>query len=365
MTGIVRFYITRLDGEFSMYMTPIHIDPERPAMPISHPAFYAMYLAKILGPFATLGLAEDTWAVNERVLDEEGFLKQAYLFHEERRSMWFQALKTLRRGLLCCVFDASDRIQHMCFRYLDDSHPANPGKDTTKYKDALFEMYRKMDELVGETLSHLDERTAFFVMSDHGFKVFKRGVNLNTWLYKNGYLVFKPGRVPGEFLEGVDWLKTKAYAVGLGGIFLNIRGRERQGCVDPADVQALKDEIASRLIGVTDEPSEAKAISRIVDVARDFTGPYRRDGPELIVGFAEGYRVSWDCARGLVTPVLIEDNTRSWSGDHCIDPDKVPGILFSNRRLSREDPSITDIGPTVLDLFGIDAPDHMTGRSLA
>ncbi len=365
MTGIVRFYITRLDGEFSMYMTPIHIDPERPVMPISHPAFYAMYLAKILGPFATLGLAEDTWAVNERVLDEEGFLKQAYLFHEERRSMWFQALKTLRRGLLCCVFDASDRIQHMCFRYLDDAHPANPGKDTTKYKDALFEMYRKMDELVGETLSRLDDKTAFFVMSDHGFKAFKRGVNLNTWLYKNGFLVFRPGRVPGEYLEGVDWSKTKAYAVGLGGIFVNIKGRERQGCVEPSDVQALKDEIASRLLGITDEPSEARAISRVVDVAREFTGPYRRDGPELIVGFAEGYRVSWDCARGLVTPVLIEDNTRSWSGDHCIDPDKVPGILFSNRKLAREDPRIIDIGPTVLDLFGIDAPDHMTGRSLA
>jgi len=364
MHGIARFYITRLGEEFSMYMTPIHIDPERPAMPISHPSFYAIYLAKLLGPYATLGLAEDTWAVNERVLDEEGFLKQAYLYHDERKKMWFQALRNLRKGFLCCVFDLSDRVQHMTFRYLDEHHPANEGKDTTMYKEALFDMYRKMDELLGETIRHIDDRTAFFVMSDHGFKTFKRGVNLNTWLYKNGYLVFKPGRVPGEYLEGVDWAKTKAYAVGLGGIYVNIKGRERQGLIERSEIQALKDDIASRLVQITDEPSEARAINRVIDVDREFSGPYRKDGPDLIVGFAEGYRVSWDCARGLVTPAVIEDNIRSWSGDHCIDPDKVPGILFSNRKLARDDPRIIDLGPTVLDLFGIDPPDHMTGRTL-
>jgi predicted AlkP superfamily phosphohydrolase/phosphomutase len=364
MNGIARFYITRLDGEFSMYMTPIHIDPERPAMPISHPSFYAMYLAKLFGPYATLGLAEDTWAVNERVLDEEGFLKQAYLFHDERKKMWFQALKKLRKGFVCCVFDLSDRVQHMCFRYLDEHHPANAGKDTTVYKEALYEMYRKMDELVGETLARIDPGAAFFVMSDHGFKTFKRGVNLNTWLYKQGYLVFKPGRVAGEYLDGVDWMKTKAYAVGLGGIYLNLKGRERQGFVERSEAQAIKDDIASRLVNITDEPSEARAINRVIDVEKEFTGPYRKDGPDLIVGFAEGYRVSWDCARGLVTPALIEDNVRSWSGDHCIDPSKVPGILFSNLKLARDNPTLMDLGPTVLDLFGIDTPGHMTGRTL-
>ncbi len=362
--GIVRFYITRLEGDFGMYMTPIHIDPEKPAMPISHPAFYAMYLAKLIGPYATLGLAEDTWAVNERVLDEDGFLKQAYLHHEERKKMWFHALKKLRKGFVCCVFDLSDRVQHMCFRYLDEHHPANTGKDVTKYKEALYDMYRKMDELLGETLERIGRDTTLFVISDHGFKSFKRGVNLNSWLYKNGYLVFKPGRLPGEYLEGVDWTKTKAYAVGLGGIFLNIKGREREGIVERGEAEALKNEIASKLLGITDEPSETRAINRVIDVDKEFTGPYRKDGPDLLAGFAEGYRVSWDCARGLVTPTVIEDNTRSWSGDHCIDPEKVPGIIFSNKPLARDDPRLIDLGPTVLDLFGIDTPEHMTGRTL-
>jgi predicted AlkP superfamily phosphohydrolase/phosphomutase len=364
MSGIVRFYVTRLNGDFGMYMTPIHIDPEKPVMPISHPSFYSIYMSKLIGPYATLGLAEDTWAVNERVLDEDGFLKQAYLHHGERKKMWFKSLEKLRKGFLCCVFDISDRVQHMCFRYLDEDHPANADKDTTKYKEALFDMYRKMDELLAETLEKIDDDTAFFVMSDHGFKTFKRGVNLNTWLYENGYLVFKEGATPGEYLDGVDWSKTRAYAVGLGGIFINIKGRERHGIVDGKDVQALKDEIAGKLEALVDNKTGEKAINRMIDIATEFSGPYRKDGPEMITGFAVGYRVSWDCARGLVTPDVIEDNNKSWSGDHCIDPEKVPGILFSNQKLERDDPRLIDLGPTVLDLFGIDAPEHMTGRTL-
>jgi hypothetical protein len=167
MTGIVRFYVTRLNGDFGMYMSPIHIDPEKPVMPISTPSFYSIYLSKLLGPFGTLGLAEDTWAVNERVLDEEAFIKQAYLYHDERKAMWFHALKKLRKGLVCCVFDVSDRLQHMCFRYLDDDHPANQGKDTIKYKEALYEMYRNMDELLGQTLEHVDDKTSLFCQSQH------------------------------------------------------------------------------------------------------------------------------------------------------------------------------------------------------
>ncbi len=364
MSGIARFYITRLDGDFGLYMSPIHIDPEKPVMPISTPSFYSMYLAKLLGPYGTLGLSEDTWAVNERVLDEEAFIKQAYLYHQERRGMWFQALKKLRRGMVCCVFDLSDRLQHMCFRYLDDDHPANAGKDTTVYKEAVYDMYREMDKLLADTLKYVDDKTALFVMSDHGFKTFKRGVNLNTWLYNNGYLVFKPGRAPGEYLSGVDWSKTRAYGVGLGGIFLNLKGRERQGIVERSEADALKAEITAGLLALVDEKTGQKAINRMIDVSKEFSGPYRTDGPELLAGFAVGYRVSWDCARGLVTPHVIEDNTRSWSGDHCIDPDMVPGILFSNLRLRSTEPNLRDIGPTVLDLFGIDAPHHMTGATL-
>ena len=363
--GIARFYVTQLNGDFGLYVTPIHIDPDQPVMPVTAPGIYSTYLSKTIGPFGTLGLAEDTWALNERVLDEGGWIEQAYLFHEERRRMWFHTLKRLRKGMACVVFDISDRLQHMCFRYLDPNHPANKGKDTEKYKDALYQMYRDMDTLLGETMEYVDDDTAFFVMSDHGFKTFQRGVSINRWLEDNGYLVYKDGEDGArEYLVGVDWEKTKAFSVGLGATFINIKGRERLGCVEREDVQKVKDEIIAGLEQLTDpERAGARCVNRVIDIAKTFTGPYRHDGPELIVGFAEGYRVSWDCARGVRSP-LIEDNTKSWSGDHCIDPESVPGILLSNLRIDKPDPSLMDLAPTVLDLFGIDAPPHMVGKSL-
>ncbi|MFQ5512429.1 MAG: alkaline phosphatase family protein, partial [Candidatus Krumholzibacteriia bacterium] len=388
MTGIARFYITQMQGDFGMYVTPIHIDPDKPVMPVSSPSVYSAYLSKLIGPYATLGLAEDTWAVNERVLDEDGFLKQAYLYYEERRKMWFHALKKLRKGMVCCVFDLSDRLQHICFRYLDADHPANAGKDTTRYKEALYDMYREMDKLLGETLAYEDKNTALFVLSDHGFKTFQRGVDLNTWLWGNGYLAVKdeapqraanpggPGAAKqaagpsagdtpgGEYLSSVDWSKTRAYAIGLGGIYINLEGRERHGTVARAEAEALKKEIADKLLALDDPKRSTPAISGMTDVARDFKGPYRHDGPDLLVGFAEGYRVSWDCARGVVTGEVFEDNTKSWSGDHCMDPRVVPGILFSNLDIAAEEPRLMDLAPTVLELFGIRAPGHMVGRSL-
>jgi predicted AlkP superfamily phosphohydrolase/phosphomutase len=362
LSGIVRFALTRLDGSVGLYMSPIHIDPERPTMPISHPNVYAVYLAKKFGLYGTLGLAEDTWAINERVLDEAAFLEQAYLFHQERRRMFFDALEKLRTGAVVCVFDLSDRLQHVFFRYLSPNHPANRGKDTERFRDALFEMYREMDRLVGETLDYVDDRTLLIVMSDHGFKSFEVGVDLNAWLRQQGLLVLRD-EGPNEYLQRVDWERTRAYAVGLGGIYLNRKGRERRGIVGAEEADTLKARIAEGLLELRHTDGRP-LVRRVYDVQRHFSGPYRGDGPDLIVGFAEGVRVSWDCARGKVTDRVVEPNERSWSGDHCMDPEIVPGVFFSNRRFETPDPSIQDIAPTVLDHFGVSPPRFMTGRVL-
>jgi len=201
------------------------------------------------------------------------------------------------------------------------------------------------------------------VMSDHGFKPFKKGVDLNAWLRDHGYLHLKDDG-EAEYLQNVDWSRTKAYAIGLGGIFLNLKGRERNGIVEPGEAQALKSEICTQLVELRDPSSGDNMVNRVFDVERDFTGPYRKDGPDLIVGFAEGIRVSWDCARGKVTERVVEENEKSWSGDHCMDPDVVPGIFFSNLKTGEENPGITDIAPSVLKLFGIDPPAYMTGKDL-
>jgi predicted AlkP superfamily phosphohydrolase/phosphomutase len=360
--GIARFLPVSLNGSISVYVTPIHIDPEKPALPISYPSVFSVYLAKLQGAHATLGLAEDTTALNDDVIDEQGFLDQAYGIHDERRAMWFHTLDRLRSGLAVCVFDVSDRLQHMFYRYLDADHPANAGRDTTRHADALYDMYRRMDVLVGETMRYVDAKTAVFVISDHGFSNFRRGVNLNAWLEREGLLAVKEGSAPGEYLSAIDWTRTKAYALGLGGIYVNRKGRERNGIVEDGEVASVKRRIEDGLLALRD--GDARPIRRVVDVERDMHGPYRTMGPDLLPGYEAGYRVSWDCAKGSVEPALFEDNTRRWSGDHCVDASIVPGVMFTNVPIGDAESRLIDMGPTVLDLFGVPVPAYMSGRSM-
>jgi predicted AlkP superfamily phosphohydrolase/phosphomutase len=364
--GICRFYINRISPDFELYVTPINIDPERPALPISHPFIYSVYLAKLIGPFATLGLAEDTWALNEGVIDEDAFLKQVYLFYEEREKMFFEALEKTKKGFCTCVFDITDRTQHMFFRYLDENNPANRGMDWAKYKNVIRDLYIRMDKLIGDVMKKVDEKTVLMVMSDHGFTQFKRGVNLNSWFFQNGYLALKGGkRTGGDWLQDVDWKKTKAFALGLSGIFINRKGREASGIVEEgAELQALKRELMEKLNGLVDEEKGAIAIREAYDTESLYSGPYTYDAPDLLIGYCAGYRSSWECATGRVTETVFVDNTKKWSGDHCVDPEVVPGVLFANRKIKTANPNIRDIAPTVLKLFGIDAPSYMTGKSL-
>ncbi len=364
VSGICRFLLRRVEPECELYATPVNIDPERPAMPVSHPLTYAIYLAKLQGPFATLGLAEDTWALNERVIEEQAFLDQCYLIQDERERMFFDALSKTRRGVCACVFDITDRIQHMFYRYLDPRHPANAGKDTERHAAAIEQVYRRADDLVGRVLERIDERTVLIVLSDHGFRSFRRGVNLNSWLRREGYLTLDDGAAGGEWFAGVNWERTRAYAMGLAGIYLNRRGRESRGVLAGEEVAALRREIAAKLSGLRDPDTGEVAINRAFEAPDVYSGPYVGEGPDLIIGYNEGYRTSWDGAVGRVTDAVFEDNTRSWSGDHCIDPGLVPGVLFCNRRLAVEQPRMVDIAATALDLFGVKVPGYMDGEPL-
>ena len=365
--GIARFYITKMSPDFGLYVTPINVDPGNPALPISWPAFYSVYLAKLIGEFATLGLAEDTWALNERVIDEEAFLKQANDHHEEREKMFFNALEKSREGVVACVFDGTDRVQHMFYRYLNKDHPANRGKDTEIHKHAIRDMYMRCDDMVGRTMEYLGPDDCLMVVSDHGFMSFRRGVNLNTWLMENRFLYLKDGTDgTGQWLEDVDWSRTKAYAFGLSGLYINKQGRESQGIVGPGDeVGEVKRAIVEGLKGLRDEEAGEVAINDVFDVNDVHSGgPYRDGGIDLIVGYNRGYRASWQGAVGQVMPSVFWDNTKSWSGDHCVDPRLVPGVIFSTHPVVSVDPAIMDLAPTILTLFGVDVPGHMNGKVL-
>jgi predicted AlkP superfamily phosphohydrolase/phosphomutase len=361
-----RMMITEMDEHFSLYVTPLNIDPENPAMPISHPSYYATYLAKRIGPYCTLGLAEDTWALNEGVIDDATFLKQAYDIDREREQMFFVALDRLRKGTLTCVFDGVDRIQHMFWRYIEKGHPAARGTSGSENADAIEKIYRHSDELVGKVMARLRRDDLLMVVSDHGFASFRRGVNLNAWLLSKGWLALKEGGDGAtEWLRDVDWSRTKAYALGLTGMFLNIEGREGKGIVKPGEEAArVKAEIMAALRGLRDTGTGETAVNEAFDTAKLYSGPYLQNAPDLIIGFNAGYRTSWDGATGVVSGPVFEDNTKAWSGDHCIDPRLVPGVLFASRKIDRKDPALVDIAPTVLRLFGLDPPAHMDGKPL-
>ena len=363
--GIVRFYLLETAPYLKLYMTPINIDPDKPALPVSHPFTYAVYLSKTQGRYATLGLAEDTSALNEGVIDEDAFLDQTYLIHEERERMFFDALDKTGRGAVVCVFDITDRLQHMFFRHLDPNHPANRGRDA-KHRDAIRTLYQQMDDLVGRTMERLTDDTVLIVMSDHGFKPFRRCVNLNSWLYTHGFLALKNGGPTGaDMFRDVEWSKTKAYAVGFGGIYLNLEGREAHGIVTPGEeTERVKQEVSEGLRQLYDEKEQTRPVREVYDTTEVYSGPYVDEAPDLIVGFRPGHRVGWLSVTGGVSDQEIEDNVRAWSGDHNFNPPDVPGMLFCNRAIEAASPSIMDIGPTVLDLFGVPVPPHCDGASL-
>lgn len=364
--GIARMMVTEMDEHFSLYVTPIALDPEKPAMPISHPSYYATYLAKKVGPYSTLGLAEDTWALNEEVIDDATFLELSYDIDQERQDMFFSALDRLRKGALVCVFDGTDRIQHMFWRYTEKGHPAAHGKEHSPHRNAIEELYRHNDRLVGKVMEKIGPDDMLIVCSDHGFTSFRRGVNLNAWLLQEGYLHLKPGTDgSSEWLRDVDWSRTRAYAVGLAGMYLNVRGRESEGIVAPGkEAEALKAEIIAKLSGLRDEERGEVGIREVFDHAKVNPGPYLKNAQDLLIGYNHGYRVSWDCATGVVAEPVFTDNTKAWSGDHCVDPREVPGIFFCNRDVEAELPSIMDIAPSALTLFDVEPPRHMDGKSL-
>jgi predicted AlkP superfamily phosphohydrolase/phosphomutase len=280
--------------------------------------------------------------------------------------MLFAALDKLRRGVLVCVFDATDRIQHMFWRHLEPGHPAAPAGRDTEHRDAIERLYIHNDRLVGKVLDQLADGDLVMVLSDHGFTSFRRGVNLNTWLHRNGYLALIDGTAGrSQWLRDVDWSRTRAYAFGLNGLYLNLRGREGLGTVAPgAEERDLKAELVERLSGLVDEQTGGIAIREVFDTATLYQGPYLENAPDMLVGYNAGYRASWECATGVVGGSVVEDNRKPWSGDHCIDPRLVPGVFFCNRPVAREDPALIDIAPTVLQQFGIEVPGYMDGRVL-
>ena len=360
----------RIGPTFEFYASPVNFDPESPLFPISSPPEFAGQLSERLGMYYTAGMIEDHNGLSNERFGEEAFLAQCDDAWRERRAMMSHELDRFREGLFYCLYDTPDRVQHMLWRFREPDHPANKGEPLDpRFLRAIEENYRRGDEVVGQVLPHVDDRTLLIVLSDHGFGSFRRQFHVNKWLYDQGLLALKTGHDPGEaagdMLRGVDWEKTRAYALGLSGLYLNLQGREAKGTVKPDEAERLKADIARGLSGLEDPGRQAVAIRSAAPREQVYSGPFVNEAPDLIINYAPGYRVSWSSSLGGVADGgHFEDNTKKWAGDHIIDPALVPGVLLMNRPFRADRARLHDLAPTILAALGVSLPQELEGSSL-
>ncbi|MFQ5513634.1 MAG: alkaline phosphatase family protein [Myxococcota bacterium] len=370
VAGMSRFYLKQLSPHFMLYASPVNIDPAEPAQKISTPEGYAPELAAAAGRFYTQEMPEDTKALSAHTLTPSEFVAQSELVMDERRRLFRYELKRFRgredRQLLFFYFPSIDLRSHMLWRQMDASHPYHEPGTPPDLAAALRDVYVELDEILGWALEAVDDDTTLIVMSDHGFAPFRRQANLNTWLERNGYLVLKDParRASYEWLSGLDWSRTRAFAIGLNSLYLNVRGRERYGIVPPEEREALAREIAERLRRWKDPENGELVVTQPALREEVYHGEHVSEAPDILVGYARGYRASWATTSGKIPARLLEDNLREWSGDHCMDSRTVPGILLSNRALHVAEADLKDLPVTILTTFGVEVPESMKGSSI-
>jgi predicted AlkP superfamily phosphohydrolase/phosphomutase len=368
VTGIARFYVRQLEPHLEFYLSAVNFDPAAPMFPVSAPAEYAKELTDKVGLFSTLGMAEDHNGLNNGRLDEAAYLDQCELVLSEReRTMRFE-LDRFSEGFFFMLFDTPDRVQHMLWRFRDREHPGFEPDLSPELATRIEEHYRRCDALLSAVLDKVDEDTLLIVLSDHGFGTFRRAFDTNTWLWQNGLLALKDGRRPGEGIEGsaaVDWSKTYAYAMGLGGIYLNLKGRESGGILEEeSEAERVRRAIQTGLAEFPDAETQRAAVRSVSRREELYSGAFVENSPDLLVNFHRGFRVSWQSAVGGFANSVLENNMRRWSGDHIVDPDSVPGILFMNRPVPNSQPAIIDLAPTIVNYLGVTAPESMEGSRL-
>ncbi|MBL8857699.1 MAG: alkaline phosphatase family protein [Planctomycetes bacterium] len=383
--AITRCKLVKLRDPFELYVDFLQIDPADPMFwqPISRPASFARDLARDVGlPYETVGWACVTMPFKDREIDPIAFMQDIEFTHLTRVKMLEAGLARGDWRLFVDIESTPDRVQHMMYQYADATHPGYVAEDaerTVHYfgrevalRDAIDETYRAMDRLVGDVVKrHLKPGDTLILCSDHGFQSFKRQVHINNWLAREGYLAVSPGttRADGGYLDFVDWSRTRAYSLGLGGIYVNLRGRERDGIVAPAEVPALLAELTTRLKQLRDEELDRPAVRAVYETAQIHSGDFVGAEADLMIGFEAGYRVSWGTSTGgialsgegaaIALGPVFEDNLSTWSGDHVsVAADLVQGVFFSNRKfvLPPEGVNLLHIAPTVLHTLGVPIP---------
>lgn len=367
MTGIVRFFARQVRPYFKLYVTPVNINPADPALPIDYPSGTAARIAREAGLYYTQGMPEDTKALTNQSLSIDEFYQLSRMILEERHRLFHHLFDRFEEGLFFFYYCSIDQGTHIFWHLRDENHPLYDPEARQRLGDVIEELYEDMDPIVARILDRLDEDTTLIIMSDHGFSPLYRNFQLNAWLEREGYLTLRRGRRSGSLLMGdIDWSRTRAYALGLNALYVNLRGREGSGLVNPGlDRDRLVEELVEKLEALRDPVTGNSVVKRAHPREKVYSGPYAERAPDILVGYDWGYRTAWESALGdIVAGDLVTDCEDLWSGDHCGATEIVPGILFSNRPLLLDGPRLHDITPSILSLFGLPVPEQMTGRDI-
>ncbi len=365
VAGICRMYLAEAHPHLKLYVTPINIDPSSQAMQVSHPEEVGGEIAKHIGPFWTKGLPSDTKALDYRIIDDEGYVKQAELILEDRLRLFEYEWGRYREGLFFFYVSSTDQDTHMLWRNMDKTHPTHAASDV-RFSGYIHHLYEEMDKLIGRVLPAVDDDTLLLVCSDHGFAPFGRQFHLNSWLRQNGYLAVKNGAAKKHraSVEDIDWSRTAAYGIGFNGLYMNRLGREAQGTLGDDEAARLSERIAGELESIRDGETGERPIHRVYRKGDVYSGEFVADAPDLLVGYTPGYRSSSESVMGESSSEILNINPWAWAGDHSMARDLVPGCLFSSRPVGAPRPTIQDLPVTILDFFGIPRPFGMRGSTL-
>lgn len=361
VTGICRFYLQEVSQNLRLYASPINIDPSKPASNVTEPADFIENISKELGLFYTTGFQEDHKALSNGIFTDGEYIRQAEMVLNERVRLLDYAMDNYDDGLLFFYFSSTDMQAHMLWWDSDEKHPTRSAEDAKQCFGHLKGIYKRMDSVLGNILKRYDEKATVMVLSDHGFANFRRQFNINTWLKENGYIQKSNAT---NVLVDVEWSLTKAYGMGINGLYINEKGREKYGIVNPgAEKEELLQELIGKLEAVRDTDGSV-VISKVSRADKIYSGSETTAAPDLIVGYARGYRASWDTCLGEMKTAVLSDNDSVWAADHCADAPQVPGILFTNKPIAMAGPSLVDLAPTILQEFGLDIPETMEGKKI-
>ena len=363
--AICRFHLQSAHNPFALYVTPLDMDPSEPFLPISTPATYSRDLAGRIGSYYTQGLPADTSALSSGVFNDNQYREQALFVLNEEFRMFESELNRFQEGFFFSYFCSLDLNSHTFWRTLDPKHPSYSPELAKAQGDFIPGLYDRMDKAIGMAMERLDGDTLLIVMSDHGFGPFRRQFNLNSWLMDNGYASPLHAGHRGEepYFADVNWGRTKAYGLGINSLYLNIRGREPAGSVAAGGhAETLKKELSTRLLSVRDPDTGEPVISHVYNPADIYSGPCVGLAPDLIIGYAPGYRASWDTILGKYPKEIILDNKDAWSGDHATDSAFMSGVLLASRKITLDQPALSDVAPGILRTLDVPLMKGMTGQ---